>query len=425
MPWDVSRAQLEAPPPNCGRGPHPRRRVVTRPAGGRWGNPILHADLDAFYANVEILRNPALRGKPVIVGGTSSRGVVTSASYEARRYGVRSAMPTSRARRICPGAVFIQPDFDAYIEKSKRVREVLDSFSMSVEPLSLDEAFLDVSRAWRIWPDPESVAEALKDQVLRRTGLVISVGVAPNKFLAKMASKHAKPDGLLVVAAGGVQSFLNPLPVGDIWGVGEQTEAILGRLGLKTIGDVAAAPAGLLERALGSFGTQIAQLAAGRDDRQVVASARAKSVGSEETYEQDQLERTQTLAALLRLCDRVASRLRGQGISGRTVTLKVRLSNFATFNRSKTLSYEIDGASGIYGVAKELLADFMRLRNEELGRLKIRLLGASVSSLVPWPAAQQLKFGKGAEWAAADLAVDRVRNRFGPDSVGLGAFLQR
>ncbi|HEX2259455.1 MAG TPA: DNA polymerase IV [Actinomycetota bacterium] len=178
---------------------------MTRATTVRWTNPILHADLDAFYASVEILLNPSLKGAPVIVGGTSSRGVVTSASYEARAFGVRSAMPTSKARRLCPQGIFVQPRFDAYLAKSKEVRDIFGSFAVLVEPLSLDEAFLDIGSAHRMWPDPPTVAEALRHRILRQTGLVVSVGVAPNKFLAKVASKHAKPDGVLVVESTSVE----------------------------------------------------------------------------------------------------------------------------------------------------------------------------------------------------------------------------
>lgn len=387
-----------------------------------WTSPILHADLDAFYASVEILNNPALEGLPVIVGGTSGRGVVTSASYEARRYGVRSAMPTMRARRLCPNGVFVAPNFPAYITKSKQVREVFDSFSMAVEPLSLDEAFLDIRRARRMWPDPATAAEALKDRVLRATGLVVSVGVAPNKFLAKLASRLAKPDGVLVVRAGAVQEFLAPLPVDHLWGVGEQTAAVLGRLGLKTVGDVAACPVATLERALGSHGHSLSQLASGRDEREVVPDQLVRSVGHEETFAADLTERTQILTAVLKLSDRVASRLRSQGISGQTITLKVRLSNFETFTRSRTLKHEIDSATGVYGVARELLERF--LEDRPPSRSRVRLLGVSVGNLAQWPASHRIVFDRQPEWGAAELAVDRVRRRFGDGSVGFGALLE-
>lgn len=388
---------------------------------GDWTSPILHADLDAFYASVEVLNNPALRGLPVVVGGTSGRGVVTSASYEARRFGVRSAMPTARARRLCPGAVFVQPNFPAYLAMSRQVRGVFDSFSPLVEPLSLDEAFLDIRSARRLWPDPATAAEALKDRVLRSTGLVVSVGVAPNKSIAKIASRLAKPDGILVIAATEVEAFLGPLPVDQLWGVGEQTAAVLRRLGLQTIGDIAACSPRLLERALGLHGVQLARLAAGRDDRMVVTDQVAKSVGAEETFPADLQEPTQIQGALLKLSDRVASRLRAQGISGQTVNLKVRLPTFETFSRARTLPHEVDSATGIYGVAGELLERFLAGLNP--GRRQIRLLGVSVSSLSQWPASDQMIFDRRPEWGAAELALDKVRRRFGETSLGFGALL--
>ncbi len=394
-----------------------------KPAGWEldWSSPILHADLDAFYASVETLRDPSLRGKPVIVGGTSGRGVVTSASYEARRYGVRSGMPTARARRLCPNGMFVQPNFPAYIAKSRQVKEVFDEFSVAVEPLSLDEAFLDLRMAHRLWANPATVAEALKDRVMRTTGLVLSVGVAPNKFLAKLASRMAKPDGILVVSSDGVEEFLHPLPVGHLWGVGEQTAAVMQRLGLKTIGDVAACRPATLERALGSHGAGLSQLALGRDDREVVPDQVAKSVGAEETFQTDLTEATQTLGALLKLADRVASRLRGQGISGHTVSLKVRLSSFETFSRSRTLNHEVDSATGIYGVARELLERF--LEGKPPSRSRIRLLGVSVANLSQWPASDQMNFDRQPEWGAAEMALDQVRRRFGEDALGFGALL--
>ncbi|MEO7802979.1 MAG: DNA polymerase IV [Actinomycetota bacterium] len=387
-----------------------------------WKSPILHADLDAFYASVEVLKNPSLAGKPVIVGGTSTRGVVTSASYEARRFGVRSAMPTSRARRLCPNASFIQPDFGAYMDYSRDVRAVFDSFSPVVEPLALDEAFLDVSGASRMWPNAATVAEALRDQVMRRCGLPISVGVAPNKFLAKLASRKAKPYGVVVVEESGVLDFLHPLSVGELWGVGEQTVTILKRLGLKTIGDVAQVPSATLQRALGSLGSHIAALAHGVDERRVTPDAPRKSVGAEETFERDLVEEVSIAQALLKLSDRVSSRLREQGISGYTISLKVRFSNFATLTRSKTLKHEVDNATSIYGVVRQSLERAGHDAPE--GHRRIRLLGISMSNLTQWPAFEQLSFDRRPHWVEADRALDRVRNRFGEDALGFGALLE-
>jgi DNA polymerase-4 len=331
-------------------------------------------------------------------------------------------MPTARARRLCPNGVFVQPSFPSYIARSKQVKEVFDSFSVAVEPLALDEAFLDLRTASRLWKDPATAAEALKDRVLRTTGLVVSIGVAPNKFLAKLASRLAKPDGILVVRADAVTEFLNPLPVGLLWGVGEQTAAVLHRLGLETIGDLAGCPTTLLERALGSHGASLARLARGLDDREVVPDQIAKSVGAEETFQADLTEATQIHGVLLKLSDRVASRLRAEGISGRTVSLKVRLSTFETFSRSRTMKAEADSTTAVYGVARELLDRF--LEGKPPSRSRIRLLGVSVGNLLQWPASEVMAFGREPEWGAAEGALDRVRQRFGDDALGFGALLE-
>jgi DNA polymerase-4 len=380
-----------------------------------WESTVLHADLDAFYASVEVLRDPALRGKPVIVGGTSSRGVVTSASYEARRFGVCSAMPTSRARRLCPTGIFIQPDFDAYTEYSHRVRDSFYSFSPVIEPLSLDEAFIDVSGARRLWDTPAALATSLRREVRRRTGLVVSVGVASNKFLAKLASTKAKPDGMLVVKD--VASFLDPLPVEDFWGVGEQTAEALRRLGLTSIGRVAAIPTATLERALGSLGTHLAKLSRGEDGRPVTPDAPRKSLGSEQTFQHDLGDEEQILGAILGLADRVGSRLRSKGISGQTVTLKMRFSNFNTITRSRTLPHETDATTAIYRVAAGLL-------DKDAGRKRIRLLGISTSTLKPWPASEQLALDGRSSWPEADQALDRIRLRFGKQALVFGSLIQ-
>lgn len=388
-----------------------------------WTTPILHADLDAFYASVETIRNPELQGRPVIVGGTSNRGVVTSASYEARQFGVSSAMPTTRARRLCPEGIFISPDFEAYTEYSRRVRQVFDRFSPVVEPLSLDEAFLDLSGAKRLWETPADVAAELRRQVKRDTGLTVSVGIAASKFVAKIASSKAKPDGLLLVDPEEVERFLGPLAVGDLWGVGARTTEVLRRLGLRTIGQVAKISPETLESALGSLGRHIGRLAWGRDDRPVVPDPERQSVSSERTFEKDLVETEAMLKELLRLSDRVASRLRSQGISGQTITLKVRLANFTTLTRSKTLPHEVDGAIGIFQVVAALMA--RQLRASEVGRAgRVRLLGVSLSRLKPWPASHQLTFEAHPRWREADRALDRVRDRFGEDTLLFARLLE-
>lgn len=388
-----------------------------------WSTPVMHADLDAFYASVEVLREPKLKGKPVIVGGTSSRGVVTSASYEARKYGIHSAMPTSRARRLCPNAIFIQPDFEMYAVKSKEVRRVFDSFSPVVEPLALDEAFLDVSGASKMWAGPEEMAKGLRDDVLGQTGLSASVGIAPNKFLAKLASKHAKPDGMVLIHPEEVDGFLRPLPIDALWGVGTETASVLKRFGLRTVGDVACLPQSSLERALGSLGGHIARLARGVDDRGVVADSPRKSMGAEETFERDLTDTGEILRFLLKLSDRVASRLRARGISGQTVTLKVRFSNFTTITRSVTLPAEVDGTRSIYLVVRDLISRVLSGGGAS-GHPRIRLLGVSLSNLKDWPPSEQLSFDPTSGWSGADRTLDLVRRRFGEEAIEFGVLLE-
>jgi len=388
-----------------------------------WSTPVMHADLDAFYASVEVLREPKLKGKPVIVGGTSSRGVVTSASYEARQYGIHSAMPTSRARRLCPNAIFIQPDFEMYAVKSKEVRRVFDSFSPVVEPLALDEAFLDVSGASKMWAGPEEMAKGVRDDVLGQTGLSVSVGIAPNKFLAKLASKHAKPDGMVLIHPDEVDEFLRPLSVEALWGVGTETASVLKRFGLRTIGDVACLPQSSLERALGSLGGHIARLARGVDDRGVVADSPRKSMGAEETFERDLTDTGEILRFLLKLSDRVASRLRARGISGQTVTLKVRFSNFTTITRSVTLPAEVDGTRSIYMVVRDLISRVLSGGGAS-GHPRIRLLGVSLSNLKDWPPSEQLSFDPVTGWSDADRTLDLVRRRFGEEAIEFGVLLE-
>ncbi|HEX2195727.1 MAG TPA: DNA polymerase IV, partial [Actinomycetota bacterium] len=366
--------------------------------------PILHVDMDAFYASVEVVKDPSLKGKPVIVGGQGGRGVVTSASYEAREFGVRSAMPTIQARRLCPRGIFLSNDFSAYQDYSARIREVFLSFTPLVEPLSLDEAFLDVAGSVKLFGDPVAIAGAIKARIAE-LGLTCTVGVAPNKFLAKLASTRAKPDGLLVIPPDGVRAFLHPLPVTALWGVGEATGEALRRLGIKTVGDLATIPRRTLERAVGdSLGAHLAHLAAGEDDRPVSPHEPAKSVGSEETFAADLDSHDDIRREILRLADRTAGRLRSKGLCGRTVTLKLRWSNFQTITRSRTLPAEVDTAAEVYAVAREL---YDKLAPPAP---RVRLLGVGVSSLAPGPPRRQLDLlgGRGgrAGWQEASEAID-------------------
>jgi DNA polymerase-4 len=375
--------------------------------------PILHVDMDAFYASVEVAKDPSLKGKPVIVGGLAGRGVVTSASYEARVFGVRSAMPTITAHRLCPDGIYLSNDFDAYVAFSKRISEVFNSYSPLVEPLSLDEAFIDVGGSMKLFGTPVDIARRIKQDV-SAIGLPCTVGVAPNKFLAKLASTQGKPNGLLVIKADAVNEFLHPLPVEALWGVGAATAETLRRLGLKTVGDVATIPRRTLERAVGNAtGGHLHLLANGIDDRPVIPDGPAKSVGSEETFSSDLDDNEIILREVLRLSDRTASRLREKGMCGRTVTLKVRWSNFKTITRSRTMEAEFDNAAEIYEAVKGL---YLKLDPQ---RPRIRLLGVAVSSLAPGPPRRQLLLDDSgrSSWNEAALAVDDIRRRFGEEAV--------
>jgi DNA polymerase-4 len=397
----MSRRQLD-------RGPRPHT------SGDDTGCTVLHVDMDAFYASVELRHRPDLRGKPVIVGGLGSRAVVLSATYEARTYGVHSAMPMSRARRLCPQAVVVPPHHDDYAETSRGVMEIFRSVTPLVEPLALDEAFLDVSGARRRLGGAAEIGEHIRARVADEQGITCSVGVAGTKFVAKLASSRAKPDGLVVVPRDGVVAFLHPLPVGALWGVGERTEETLTRLGLRTIGDLAHTPLSTLTRALGrAAGEHLAALAWGRDDRRVVPHEPDKSIGAEETFARDVDDPQVVLRELLRLSERTAARLRETGHVGRTVVLKVRFADFSTITRSRTLSDPTDVGRVVYDTARGLYAAL------RLDRARIRLVGVRVEGLVVGDeAARQLSFdARDDDWRAAELAVDRASRRFGAGAV--------
>lgn len=369
--------------------------------------PILHVDLDAFYAGVEVLKDPSLKGKPVIVGGTGPRGVVASASYEARAYGVRSAMPAVRARRLCPDGIFVASDFEAYRIHSIRFREVLLSYTPLVEPISLDEAFLDVGGATRLFGDPPEIGRRIRADVAREVGVTCSVGVAATKFVAKLASDHRKPDGLLHVRADETLAFLEPLPVGRLWGVGEKTGDLLGRLAIRTVGDLARTPRPVLERLLGEASARhLEELSHGVDDRTVVPYEAPKSIGHEETFDRDLDDEDEIARELLHLSGKVAARLREDGYRARTVTLKARLVNFTTLTRARTLSDPTDVGAELYHVA---LAMYRALPGD---RRRIRLLGVQGSGLVS-AGAEQLALLHGERWGDVERTLDRIQRRFG------------
>lgn len=376
--------------------------------------PFLHVDIDAFYASVEVLKDPSLKGKPVIVGGTGARGVVASASYEARVFGVHSAMPAVRARRLCPDGIFLPGDFEAYRVHSNRFREVLLAHTPLVEPISLDEAFLDVGGATTLFGAPPTIAAKIRADVEREVGVTCSVGVASTKFVAKLASTLAKPDGLIVVPCEEVVSFLHQLPVGAIWGVGDKTEEHLHRLGLRTVADLAHTPLETLQRALGDVaGRSLHDLAWGRDPRSVVPERREKSIGADETFAHDIDDPVRIHRELLRLADRTAARARSAGMTGRTVSIKVRFSDFTTITRAKTLRHHTDVSRDIFATAREL---YDRLG---LQRARIRLVGVRLEGLVPSAVApiQATLDEPEHGWREADRAVDRASARFGAGSV--------
>ncbi|MQA14463.1 MAG: DNA polymerase IV [Pseudonocardiaceae bacterium] len=392
--------------------PRPAVRADGRPDDTGCG--VLHVDMDAFYALVEIRERPELAGSPVVVAGGSTRGVVLSASYEARAFGVRSAMPAARARRLCPQAVFLPPHFPRYTEVSAGVMALFRSITPLVEPLSLDEAFLDVSGSLRrLGMSPAMVGEWIRGEVFDAHRVTCSVGVAPSKFAAKLASGMAKPDGLLVVPAGGVLQFLHPLPVSALWGVGARTAEALHQLGCETVADVAATPLAALRRAVGgAVAEQLHALSQGHDERQVVPDAPEKSVGAEETFDVDVADRAAMHRELLRLAERAAAALRRRGLRGRTVALKLRYPDFTTVSRSRTLVEPTDAGRAIMAVARELLDAHLP------AGARVRLLGVRVEQLMAGGGTEQLTLQEtGPGWSDADRAADAARSRFGSAAV--------
>jgi DNA polymerase IV len=393
-------------------------------AGGE--RTIIHLDLDAFYASVEQLDDPALRGRPVIVGGTSGRGVVCAASYEARRFGVRSAIPTSRARRLCPDGVFLSPRFERYGALSSQVFGIYRRYTPEVEPLSLDEAFLDVTASRALHGDGPSIARAIRSAVRSECGLAVSAGIAEVKLAAKIATDLGKPDGLVVVEPGTVRAFLAPLPVARLWGVGEVTEAALRRIGIATIGDLAAMPPSALAATIGASHAQgLAALARGEDPREVIADEEAKSVGAEETFAEDVTARTALDRALLEQAGRVGRRLRAHGLAGVVVTLKVKYADFTQVTRRVTLAHPTDDDAEIWAAARAQLA---RVGLERA----VRLTGVSVSGFAGETRRAQLDLFAGTaplpgpagdrapdagKRRALNAALDALNDRFGERAV--------
>jgi DNA polymerase-4 len=386
----------------------------------RWPRIILHADMDAFYASVEQHDRPELHGTPVIVGGTGRRGVVSAASYEARAFGVHSAMPAHEARRLCGHATFLPPRMDRYQEVSAQVMAVFDDYSPLVEPLSVDEAFLDMTGTEELFGPPLQTAQRLKVDVCEATdGLKVSVGVATTKFVAKVASDFDKPDGLTLVPPDGVHDFLWPLAIGRLWGVGPHTAERLESLGLRTIGDVAAADPALLTEHLGDLGGHLHRLSRGEDDREVENEREAKSVGAEYTLEQDIRGAAAVKKHLRRAADRVAPRLRRQGVLAGAVRVKIKTASFQLITRQAPLPRPMDDARPLFEAACELLGEFNLT-------VPMRLVGLAAFQLQPAdvPVQSELFGTEGRQRnSRLERTLDELRGRFGSSAVKRGSDL--
>ncbi|HEV8534671.1 MAG TPA: DNA polymerase IV [Candidatus Limnocylindria bacterium] len=377
---------------------------------------ILHCDLDAFYASVEQRDHPEYRGKPVIVGGDgpNERGVVMAASYEARAFGVRSAMPLAIAGRLCPTGIYVPGNFDRYAEASDQVMAVFDERTPLVEPISLDEAFLDVTATEHLFGGAVEMAKEIKRAVRERCGLVVSVGVATNKLCAKVGSDLRKPDGLVIVPAGGEAAFLAPLPLERLWGVGPKTREVLAGWGLATIGQLAAFDRSVLETRLGEHGTDIWERANGIDEGEVATDHMPKSVGHSHTFDENTLDPTKIESMLLRLAEGVGRRLRDQTLRGRTITMTLRVAPFETRTRQRTLAEATSDDVAIFRVARQLLRAALADDREGGRTSPVRLIGVSVSGL---GAGEQLGLFDAARHARLNAALDAIRARFGDDAL--------
>jgi DNA polymerase-4 len=389
--------------------------------------PILHVDMDAFYASVEVRDDPSLSGLPVAVGGSANRrGVIAAASYPAREYGVHSAMPTARALELCPELVLLRPDFEKYTAVSRRIMDIFRRYTPLVEPLSLDEAFLDVTGCERLHGDSIQIGRAIRRDILRETGLVASIGIAPSKFVAKLASDMDKPDGFRVIYPHEVRAVLDPLPVSKVFGVGERTAKRLEALGVRLVGDLAGRDRAEVLREFGATGAWIHDLARGIDPRRVTPHRQEKSHGMERTFPEDVSDREQLRLFLYEFCEEVAFDLRHRGLRGRTVSLKARLWNFRTLTRSRTLAVPTNLGARIYATARALL--------ERIPAEPLRLLGVQVSNLedVRTPVQQGL-FGDDSprpevpdsRLEKAMPGLDKLRNKYGRDTVVPASLLTR
>ena len=382
---------------------------------------IIHLDMDAFYPSVEVLDNPVLKGKPVIVGGSRKRGVVSSASYEARKFGIHSAQPIAKARRLCPDGIFLPVRMSRYQEISKQVFAIFHRFTPLVEPISIDEAFLDVTGSIRLFGQPENIAKKIKKIILAETGLTISAGVAFSKFVAKIASDIDKPDGLTVVHPDGVKDFLDPLPVKKMWGVGKKTRLLLSGLNINTFKDLRQTPVEVLGKKFGKHGVKIHFLAMGIDERDVIPEHDMKSIGHEQTFLQDIISLDVAKKELLVLGNKVARRMRHKGLKGKTVTLKVKYSDFVQITRSTSLPEPTDDGLEIYTAACRLL------KKTEITKKPIRLLGVSLSQLSLSGIGMQLSLfdqnPSSQKRQRLNTVLDSLYEKFGDKSVVPGTLL--
>ncbi len=377
---------------------------------------IIHADLDAFFVSVERVIDPSLAGKPVIVGGSpEGRGVVASASYEARAYGVRSAMPTATARRLCPQAIFISGNFNNYREFSRKFMAILADFSPFLEPGGLDEAYLDATGFESLYGSSRNMGTLIKKRVREELGLPVSIGIASSKIVAKVASAASKPDGLLEIGPGREAAFLAPLPMAKLPGVGKKTEAVLTGFGLRTIGDIAKTPGAVLTGRLGVFGGQLAAFARGIDGRPVGPPGEAKSISRETTFSSDTLDKEFLLATLYKLVERVGADLRANDRLARSVTLKLRYDDFTTVTRSATFKQGIDADQAIFETGQKLLLAALNARKQP-----VRLIGIGVSGFVPVARQMSLLDGQPERLVLLNRAVDSIRARYGFKAIQTG-----
>lgn len=377
---------------------------------------ILHVDMDSFYVSVELLDRPELRGRATAVAHDTGRSVVSSASYEARRFGVRSAMPVARAKQLCPQLILIDPDFTKYRAASREVMAIFHEFTPLVEPLSIDEAFLDVAGSMRLFGPPAEIARQLRERVRERTQLPASVGLASTKHVAKLASQRAKPDGVLEIPPERTLDFLHPLPVEAIWGVGAATAKALHGRAIRTVGDLAREPIKSLRRIVGNANAErLHELANGRDAREVEPDRIEKSIGHEETFAVDQTSRAELERELLRLATRTAERLRAHGLDARTIAIKVRYDDFETLTRSRTLAEATNATQRVYLTAKELFAGLGGTPDRP--PRPVRLIGVRAEQLIEAGSDPMALWSDDDEWRALDQAVDEVKGRFGREGL--------